>query len=172
MLKVQLRRFTRKLRVDPWPALEWFFVLLNDSTNSQEHVNDACKQLFTQNCRTIDALPPTRVALIQHAKRTAFQAGYCWGQMMIPAPELLSPSEWGWVQRDSGCWEIYCTTLPEATLGCGNSSDAVARKVAEGSANVSRQHSSARLWATASDIVRMIRTPDNSCSSLNENTLH
>ena len=35
--------------------------------SSQEHVNDACKQLFPQNCRTIDALPPTRATLIQHA---------------------------------------------------------------------------------------------------------
>ena len=90
--------------------------------------------------------------------------------MMIPAPELRSPNEWEWVQTDSGCWEIYWTTLPEATLGCGNSSDAVARKVAEGNANVSRQHSSARLWATA-DVVHMIRTRDNSCASLNQKTL-
>ena len=35
--------------------------------SSQEHVNDACKQLFPQNCRTIDALPPTRATLIHHA---------------------------------------------------------------------------------------------------------
>ena len=98
--------------------LQRFVALLYDRTSSQEHVNDARKQLFTQNCRTIDALPPTRAALIQHAKRAAYQAGYCWGQMMIPAPELPSPSEWGWVQRDSGCWDIYWTTLPEATLAC------------------------------------------------------
>ena len=44
----------------------------------------------TQNCRTIDALPPARVTLIQHAKRAVYQAGYCWRQMMIPAPELQS----------------------------------------------------------------------------------
>ena len=98
--------------------LQRFVVLLYDRTSSQEHVNDARKQLFTQNCRTIDVLPPPRAALIQHAKRAAYQAGYCWGQMMIPAPELPSPSEWGWVQRDSGCWDIYWTTLPEATLAC------------------------------------------------------
>ena len=78
--------------------LQRFVVLLYDRTSSQDHVNDAHKQLFAQNCRTIDALPPTRAALIQHAKRAACQAGYCWGQMMIPAPELPSPSEWGWVQ--------------------------------------------------------------------------
>ena len=71
--------------------------------------------------------------------------------MMIPAPELQSPCEWGWFHRDSGCLKIYWTTLPEATLACGNSSDAVARKVAEGSANVSKQHSSA-------DVVHMIKT--------------
>ena len=98
--------------------LQRFVVLLYDRTSSQEHVNDARKQLFTQNCRTIDALPPTRAALIQHAKRAAYQAGYCWGQMMIPAPELPSPSEWWWVQRDGGCWDIYWTTLPEATVDC------------------------------------------------------
>ena len=84
MLKVQLRRFTRKLRVDPWPALEWFVVLLYDRTNSQEHVNDTHKQLFIQDCRTIDALPPTRATLIQHAKRATYQAGYyCWGQCPV-----------------------------------------------------------------------------------------
>ena len=48
--------------------------------SSQEHVNDACKQLFPQNCRTIDALPPTRATLIQHV----YQAGYyCWGQGLV-----------------------------------------------------------------------------------------
>ena len=98
--------------------LQRFVVLLYDRTSSQEHLNDARKQLFTQNCRTIGSLPPTRATLIQHAKRAAYQAGYCWGQMMIPAPELPSPSEWGWVQRDSGCWDIYWTTLPEATPAC------------------------------------------------------
>ena len=98
--------------------LQRFVVLLYDRTSSQEHVNDARKQLFTQNCRTIDAIQPTRAALNQHAKRAAYQVGYCWGQMMIPAPELPSPSDWGWVQRDSGCWDIYWTTLPEATLAC------------------------------------------------------
>ena len=75
--------------------LERFGVLLYDRTSSLEQVNDVRKQLFTQNGRAIDALPPTRGALIEHAKRAAYQAGYCWGQMMVAAPELPSPSEWG-----------------------------------------------------------------------------
>ena len=88
-----------------WSLVERFVVLLYNRTNSQEHVNDARRQLFTHNCRTIDVLPPTRAALIQHALRAAYQAGYCWGQMMIPAPDLTSPSEWRWVQTvDAGIY--------------------------------------------------------------------
>ena len=55
-------------------------------TSSQ--LNEARKQLFTQKGRTIDGLPPTQAALIQHIKRATYQAGHCWAQMMIAAPEL------------------------------------------------------------------------------------
>jgi hypothetical protein len=102
---------------DYMDALERFVVLLYDRTSSQEHVNEARKHLFTQNARSIDALPPTREALRQHIKRAAYQAGLCWGQMMVCTPELPSPSEWGWVHSDNG-WGIYWTTLPEATEAC------------------------------------------------------
>ena len=109
---------------DSLNTLERFVVLLYDRTSSHEHVNDARKQLFTQKQRAMDALPPTREALRQHIRRTAYQAGYCWGQMMVPAADLPSPSEWGWVKTDTG-WDICWTILPEATnasrqlLRCG-----------------------------------------------------
>ena len=38
--------------------------------------------------------------------------------MMIAAPELASPSEWGWKKKVEGGWELSWTTLPEATLAC------------------------------------------------------
>ena len=40
-------------------------------------------QLFTQKGRSIEGIPPTKAALIQHTKRATYQAGYCWGQVMI-----------------------------------------------------------------------------------------
>ena len=89
--------------------------LKNDCNH--EHVNDARKQLFTQKDQAIDALPPTQEALRQHIKRTAYQAGYCWGQMMVAAAEIPSPSEWGWIRSDTG-WDVCWTTLPEATKAC------------------------------------------------------
>ena len=102
---------------DSLDTLERFVVLLCDRTSNDEHVNDARKQLFTQKGRAIDILPPTREALRQHIRRTAYQADYCWGQMMVAAAVLPSPSEWGWMKSDTG-WDVCWTTLPEATKTC------------------------------------------------------
>ena len=105
--------------IEEWLGpLERFMVLLYDRTSSQECVNEARKHLFTQKGRQIDGLPPTQDALIQHIKRATYQAGHCWAQIMIAAPELPSPSEWGWSKKAEGGWEVRWTTLPEATEAC------------------------------------------------------
>ena len=45
---------------------------------------------------TIDGIPPTKAALVQHIMHvTVYQAGHSWVQVIIASPELLpSPSEW------------------------------------------------------------------------------
>ena len=60
-------------------------ILLYDSTSNLECVNQARMQLFTQKGRSIEGIPPTKAALIQHTKRATYQAGYCWSQVMIAA---------------------------------------------------------------------------------------
>lgn len=105
--------------IEKWlEILERFVVLLYDRTSNQQCVNDARKQLFTQKGRTIECIPPSQAALIQHIKRAAYQAGHCWSQMMIAAPELPSPSEWGWKKKYEGGWKVRRTTLPEAAQAC------------------------------------------------------
>ena len=107
------------LTIDTWlERVERFVVLLYDRTSSQMSVNDARMQLFTQKGRTIDGLPPTKAALVQHTMRAAYQAGHCWAQAMVASPELPSPSEWGWNKTTDGEWEVNWTTLPEATQAC------------------------------------------------------
>ena len=97
--------------VENWLGpLERFVVLLYDRTSSQECVNGARKQLFTQKGRAIDGLPPTQAVRLLHTKRAAYQAGHCWTQTMIATPELPSPSEWGWNRNENGGWKIYWTT--------------------------------------------------------------
>ena len=105
--------------IDDWiKPLERFVILLYDRTSSQESVNQACKQLFTNKGRGINGLPPTQAAVIQHTERAAYQAGHYWRMMMVAAPELPNPSDWGWKRKDTGGWEVHWTTLPEVTQAC------------------------------------------------------
>jgi len=62
--------------IEEWLGpLERFMVLLYDRTSSQECVNEARKQLFTQKGRAIDGLPPTQAALIQQLPIRLVTAG-------------------------------------------------------------------------------------------------
>ena len=68
--------------IEQWlPLLERFIVLLYDCTSSLELVNEARKELLTKKGRSIDRLPPTQAALVQHIKRAAYQAGNCWAKL-------------------------------------------------------------------------------------------
>lgn len=87
-------------------TLERFVVLLYDRTSTSSSVNNLRKQLFTRKGRKFDGLPPTRDALLQHVKRTAYQAGYIWGQALVPSSTLPSPQDWGWT-LEGGEWRHY-----------------------------------------------------------------
>ena len=120
--------------------IEQFIVLLYDRTTTHTSVNQARKELFAQKRRAIDLIPPTQAALIQHLKRATYQAGYCWSQSCIAAPEMLSPSVWGWTKNDTGMFfgHIY----PKQLRLVENSFDVGAKKDVAGNVNVSKLHSS------------------------------
>ena len=54
------------------------------------------RDLISKKFRAIENTPPTSAALLQHIKRTAFQAGHIWGQCLITRPFVPSPGYWGW----------------------------------------------------------------------------
>ena len=97
-------------------VLERFVVLLYDRTNDNMRVNDARKQLFTQKSRSLENLPPTQAALVQHIKRAGYQSN-CWNQAVTPNPEFPSLTDWGWKKEITG-WQPPWTTLPEASWSC------------------------------------------------------
>ena len=98
-------------------TLERFVVLLYDRTSAQTAVNDARKQLFVRKDRQFDAIPPTRAALLEHCKRAVLQAGYIWGQALIPSLTTPNPQDWGWA-LDGGLWRPYWATLPGVMGSC------------------------------------------------------
>ena len=65
---------------DAMLVLERFVIIIYDRTSPCECVNEARKVLFSQKGRTLESIPPTSDALIQHTKRVAYQAGHCWDQ--------------------------------------------------------------------------------------------
>lgn len=100
-------------------VLERFVVLLYDRTSEESEVDVAKKQLFCTKNRSIDAIPPTSAALLQHTKRAIYQGGYIWGQADNQIPELPSPKNWRWKHSEMQGWRPFWTVLPPAADGCG-----------------------------------------------------
>ena len=55
--------------------LERFTVVLYDKTSSLGSVNEARRELFCQKNWTMESIPPTQDALLQHCKHVAYHAG-------------------------------------------------------------------------------------------------
>uniref|UniRef100_UPI00358F0BB1 uncharacterized protein n=1 Tax=Myxine glutinosa TaxID=7769 RepID=UPI00358F0BB1 len=102
---------------DTLATLERYVVLLYDRTCTCSEVNLARNKLFAKKSRSIEAIPPTQAALVQHVKRATYQGGHCWGQSLVPHCYLPSPCDWGWVDND-GQFDPLWTTLPEAAKSC------------------------------------------------------
>ena len=100
------------------PAIQRFVVLMYDGTSANEDVNAARKAMFTQKGRSLDNIPLTSAALVQHGMRAVYQGGHCWGRCLQLSPELPSPSDWGWKKSSSKTWEPLWTTLTEASKTC------------------------------------------------------
>ena len=57
-------------------------------------------------------------SLLLSIKRVSYQAGHCWGQCLVPIPELPSPEEWGWTKSSSNTWQPEWMTIPRTSDVC------------------------------------------------------
>ena len=99
--------------------IERFVILMYSKTSTLSRVNEARQELFAQYGRSIDNIPPTQGALLQHIKRTVLQGGYIWGQALNTSPDIPSPGDWGYKRTASGSgWIPHWTDLEDATRSC------------------------------------------------------
>lgn len=98
-------------------VIERFVVLLYDRTSNLTKVNEARQELFSKKSRTLEKLPPTQEALLQHTNRSVYQGKHIWAQTLVTQPVLPSPSEWGWQRDDKSCTPMW-TTLPQMKDTC------------------------------------------------------
>jgi len=98
-------------------VLQRFVILLYDVNCRCVSVNAARKKLFASKGKSVENIPPTLDALVQHMRRAVYQAGYIWSQSLVLQPILPSPSDWGWSMVDN-CWHPLWMTIPDAAKCC------------------------------------------------------
>lgn len=96
--------------------IERFVILLYDRTSKCTDIDKARRKLFARK-NNVQLIPPTKAALEEHVKRAVYQGGHVWGQILLPAPELPPPTNWGW-SMTGGQYTPYWTRLPEAAHTC------------------------------------------------------
>ena len=97
--------------------IERFVILLYDRTSKCTDIDKARRKLFARK-NNVQLIPPTKAALEEHVKRAVYQGGHVWGQILLPAPELPPPTNWGWSRTKEGQYTPYWTRLPEAAHSC------------------------------------------------------
>ena len=96
--------------------LERFTVILYDKTSDLQHVDEA-RKLFCQKEKTMERLPPTQDALLQHLKRVAYQAGI-WCTSEQSEQHAPTPEGWGWTLDEDSQWAPVWNTLPVVSKAC------------------------------------------------------
>ena len=83
-------------------TIERFVILHYDRKSSYTDIDKARKKLFARK-NNVELIPPTKAALAEHVERAAYQGGHVWGQVLLPAPELLAATSRGGTKVRTGC---------------------------------------------------------------------
>ena len=113
----KLSHYPPMVEDDDLEILEKFVVTMYDRSSTAAGVDAARLELFARKQRPYEAIPPTQAALLQHAKRAAYQAGCIWSQSTVRQPETPTPADWGWKQQGN-LWQVCWTTLPPIASSC------------------------------------------------------
>ena len=110
---MQLADLPTQVSEESLREIERFVVVLYDRTSALSSVNEARQKLFSRGSRSLENIPPTQAALVQHTRRAAYQAGHVWATCLQREPQLPSPSDWGWT-NESSRWEPVWSDLSQA----------------------------------------------------------
>lgn len=98
--------------------LERFTIVLYNKMRNLEGIDEARMELFCQRSRSMEKIPPTQDALLQHARRAAYQAS-SWATSESIEQNRHSPETWGWqLDQDTKSWTPVWTISPIASKAC------------------------------------------------------
>ncbi|XP_061894509.1 uncharacterized protein LOC133644183 [Entelurus aequoreus] len=109
----------QELKVDSehFQTLERLTVILYNRSSPLNSISQTRKELFCQDSRPMERLPPTQDALLQHVKRAVFQAGI-WATSTDTQQVIPSPKDFGWTKDETGSWVPVWITIPEVSIAC------------------------------------------------------
>ena len=108
---------TRDIPDDAMRIIERFVILLYDRTSKCTDIDKGRRKLFERK-NNVQLIPPTKSALEEHVKTAVYRDGHMWAQILLPAPELPLPTNWGWSRTGQRQYTPYWTRLPEAAHSC------------------------------------------------------
>jgi len=98
-------------------VLERFVILLYDRTSECLSLDQARKHMFTKKAKTLENIPPTSNAFLQHIRQAVYQAVHCWSHSLEVQMPVFDPSEWGWC-KGGDAWLPQWTTIPQVSQMC------------------------------------------------------
>ena len=101
---------------DHFTKIERLIVVLYDRTSPLTSINEAREVLFCKKNRSVERIPPTQNALLQHVRRAVYQAGI-WTTSTQEQQSVPSPHEFGWT-KESNSWSPVWITIPEVSRAC------------------------------------------------------
>ena len=90
---LNLSQVTAVIDAETLSVLERFVILLYDRTSDCESLGSARKHMFTKKSKTMENIPPTANAFLQHVKRTVYQAVHCWSHSLEVQMPVFDPTE-------------------------------------------------------------------------------
>ena len=105
-----------KIESEEFKLLEQFTILLYDKNSTEECINHARRELFSKKGRSLENIPPTKDALLQHIFRVIYQASI-WFTSHERMPLIPSPEGRGWVLESNQLKPVWMTK-PVAAKVC------------------------------------------------------
>jgi hypothetical protein len=121
---IELSRMPNSINESQLQSLEKFILFVYNPNISPSTSLDEYRMLEFE-CSThsnLRLIPPSKVGLLEHAKRACYQGGWIW-QHCINNVEPPNPKEWGWQLHNSQFtprWQIVANPIPEevVTITC------------------------------------------------------
>ena len=82
--------------------LEHMVVIMYSKSCGSSRVDEARYHLFSNGTKSLENLPPTQAALIQHIKRALLQASFYWNQATAVQQDIPEFNAWGWYRARLG----------------------------------------------------------------------